>query len=236
MIFVLTTTDIPTDHFTPCTCERGNYRIFFSPTIGQQRLTSPPRQDSSYLLPQHRQLYHPNYHYPNFLLGGSRSLQNLVAVSQRYCQPVVTLKAGCIGNDSKNWLLNPGTSSQSEGCSSKWLIWLVCREPLLLCTHSWPRAIQSSLFAAQSGEKDPRPWTCGDVWDLQQRQSTPRPGPSSGTCLPPQYIHVDREIFIDGSHAVHSLSGEGAYWLIPVHPQDRLLLAVKWDSKILMLL
>ena len=30
-----------------------------------------------------------------------------------------------------NWLLSPGTSSQSEGYSSKWLIWLVCREPLI---------------------------------------------------------------------------------------------------------
>ena len=32
----------------------------------------------------------------------------------------------------KNWLLNPESSSQSEGYSSKWLIWLVVREPLLL--------------------------------------------------------------------------------------------------------
>ena len=32
----------------------------------------------------------------------------------------------------KNWLLNPGTSSQSEWCSSKWLIWLVCREPCIV--------------------------------------------------------------------------------------------------------
>ena len=28
--------------------------------------------------------------------------------------------------------LSPGTSSQSEGYSSKWLIWLVCREPLYI--------------------------------------------------------------------------------------------------------
>ena len=33
---------------------------------------------------------------------------------------------------AKNWLLNPGTSSQNEGYSSNWLIWLVCREPLML--------------------------------------------------------------------------------------------------------
>ena len=43
-------------------------------------------------------------------------------------------KAGCIGNNGKNRLLSPGTSSQSEEYSSKWLIWLVCREPLhLIC-------------------------------------------------------------------------------------------------------
>ena len=65
---------------------------------------------------------------------GSQSLQNLtfVAFSQRYCWPLLTLKEGCTGNNDKSWLLNPGTSSQSEGCSSKWLIWLVHREPL--CT------------------------------------------------------------------------------------------------------
>ena len=37
-----------------------------------------------------------------------------------------------MGNNGKNWLLSPGISSQSEGYSSKWLIWLVCREPLIL--------------------------------------------------------------------------------------------------------
>ena len=61
---------------------------------------------------------------------GSQSLQNLIAISQRSSWLVLTLKAGCIGNDGKNWLVNLGTSSQSEGHSSKWLIWLVCREPL----------------------------------------------------------------------------------------------------------
>ena len=61
---------------------------------------------------------------------GSRSSQNLVAISQRYCRPLLTLKADCIGNNGKYWLLSPGTNSQSEGYSSKWLIWLVCREPL----------------------------------------------------------------------------------------------------------
>ncbi len=55
---------------------------------------------------------------------GSRSLQNLVAI----CQPLLTIKAGCNG---KNWLLNPESNSQSEGYSSKWLIWLVVREPLV---------------------------------------------------------------------------------------------------------
>ena len=46
-----------------------------------------------------------------FTHRGSRSLQNLVAISRRYCQPLVILKAGCIGNNGKNWLLNPVTSS-----------------------------------------------------------------------------------------------------------------------------
>ena len=61
---------------------------------------------------------------------GSRSLQNLVAISQRYCRPLLIIKPGCIGSSGKNRLLNPESSSQSEGYSSKWLIWLVCREPL----------------------------------------------------------------------------------------------------------
>ena len=65
----------------------------------------------------------------------SRSLQNLVAVSQRYYRPLLTIKAGCIGSNGKNWLLNPESSSQSEGYSSKWLIWLVVREPLLWNTN-----------------------------------------------------------------------------------------------------
>ena len=69
---------------------------------------------------------HVNY----TITRGSQSLQNLVAISQGYCQPVVTLNTGYKGNNGKNWLLSPGTSSQSEGYSSKWLIWLVCRESL----------------------------------------------------------------------------------------------------------
>ena len=35
------------------------------------------------------------------IFRGSRSLQNLVAVTQRYCQPLLTLKAGHIGNNDK---------------------------------------------------------------------------------------------------------------------------------------
>ena len=45
---------------------------------------------------------------------GSRSLQNLVAISQKYCQPLLTIKAGCMGSNGKNWLLNPESSSQSK--------------------------------------------------------------------------------------------------------------------------
>ena len=46
---------------------------------------------------------------------GSRSLQNLVAISQKYCQPLLTIKAGCMGSNGKNWLLKPENSSQNEG-------------------------------------------------------------------------------------------------------------------------
>ena len=66
---------------------------------------------------------------------GSRRLQNPVAISQRYCQPLLPSKARCIGNNGKIWLLNPETSSQSEGYISKWLIWLVCGEPLVSILH-----------------------------------------------------------------------------------------------------
>ena len=33
---------------------------------------------------------------------GSRNLQNVVAISQRYCQSLLTIKAGCIGSNGKN--------------------------------------------------------------------------------------------------------------------------------------
>ena len=66
-----------------------------------------------------------------YLIRGSRSLQNLVAISQKYCQLLLTIKAGYMGSNGKNWLLNPKSSSQSEGYRSKWLIWLLVREPLL---------------------------------------------------------------------------------------------------------
>ena len=55
-----------------------------------------------------------------YTCGGSRSLPNHVPFPLG-----VTL--GCIGKYGKNWLLNPRTSSQSEGYSNKWL---VCGEPL----------------------------------------------------------------------------------------------------------
>ena len=44
---------------------------------------------------------------------------------------MLTSTASCIGNNGKNWLLSPETSSQSEGYGSKWLIWLVCGEALI---------------------------------------------------------------------------------------------------------
>ena len=70
--------------------------------------------------------------YLTSIFRGSRSLRNLVAISQRSWWPLLTLKADCIGKNGKHWLHNPQTSSQSEGYSSKWLVWLVCKEPLIL--------------------------------------------------------------------------------------------------------
>ena len=59
------------------------------------------------------------------------TLQTLVATSQRYYQPVLIPKVGCKGNNGKNGYSIQGlVSSRSEGYSSKWPIWLVCREPL----------------------------------------------------------------------------------------------------------
>ena len=81
-----------------------------------------------------------------YSIRGSLSLQNLVAISQRYYRPVLISKAGCKGNNGKNWLLNPGASSQSEGNSSKWLIWLVCRESLiLLYVHQMVRPVDNLI-------------------------------------------------------------------------------------------
>ena len=63
---------------------------------------------------------------------GSRSLQNLVTISQRYCRPLLTLKAGCIGNNGKTGYSIQGLVSKAKDTVlSKWLIWLVCGEPLV---------------------------------------------------------------------------------------------------------
>ena len=59
-------------------------------------------------------------------------------------------KASCIGSNGKNWLLNPGTSSQSEGYSSKWLIWLVCREPLHIMVRTYFAKDDRSWFPYSS--------------------------------------------------------------------------------------
>ena len=71
-----------------------------------------------------------------YILRGSQSLQNLITTFQRYCQPVLILKMQLQRNNGKKLLINPGTSSsQSEGYSSKWPKWLVCRVPsILTCT------------------------------------------------------------------------------------------------------
>ena len=46
------------------------------------------------------------FNLPETLNRGSRSLQNLVAISMRHCQSLLTLKAGCIIiHVGYNWLL-----------------------------------------------------------------------------------------------------------------------------------
>lgn len=55
----------------------------------------------------------PGGRLPTCACQGLLKLQNLVPICQKYCWPVLTLRAGF------KWLLNPGTSSQSEGYSSK---------------------------------------------------------------------------------------------------------------------
>ena len=82
-----------------------------------------------------------------YICRGSRNLQKLVAISQRYYRPVLISKAGCKGNNGRNWLHDPGASSQSEGNSSKWLIWLVCREPL----HMYKFANNIRIVASSPG-------------------------------------------------------------------------------------
>ena len=47
------------------------------------------------------------------------SLQTLIAISQRNYRPWLTIKAVCMGNNGLSWLPSPGTSSHSEGYSSK---------------------------------------------------------------------------------------------------------------------
>ena len=55
--------------------------------------------------------------FPKFI-----NLNKIIAISLRYCQLVLVLTLRPV----------PGTSNQSEGCSSKWLTWLMCREPLIM--------------------------------------------------------------------------------------------------------
>ena len=49
------------------------------------------------------------------------------------------IKSRLYRNNGQSWLLSPGTSSQSEGYNSKWLIWLACREPL-------PQTVDTQVF------------------------------------------------------------------------------------------
>jgi hypothetical protein len=69
----------------------------------------------------------------------------------RYYWLVVILKTGCIGKYGKNRLLNPGTSSQSDGNSSKWLIWLVCGESLSRRERERERERESTHRALYTG-------------------------------------------------------------------------------------
>ena len=71
----------------------------------------------------------------------TKSCNQLPTIYQYYW-PVLIFTAGCIGNNSRNWLLSPLTSSQSKKdteteINSKWLIWLVCREPLQVHWALW---------------------------------------------------------------------------------------------------
>ena len=111
-------------------------------------------------------------HIHVLLVRGSRSLQNVVAIFQRYNWPVLTSIAGCIGKDGNNWLLNPETSSRSEGYSSKWLIWLVCGEPLLVscyyvgvcCDGWWAWRLVADGSSEYSGRPSLSPLLPGNHW------------------------------------------------------------------------
>ena len=51
-----------------------------------------------------------------------------VCVCERVCVCVCVCVRVCVCMSARS----PGTSSQSAGHSDKWLIWLVCREPLIM--------------------------------------------------------------------------------------------------------
>ena len=76
-----------------------------------------------------------------YVLSGRGELPKLF---HGHCLPVAILKASCKGKYGQKWLPSPRTSSQSEGYSTKWLIWLVYREPLY--TQSYCGFIQAILY------------------------------------------------------------------------------------------
>ena len=52
------------------------------------------------------------------------------------------LKAGCIGNNGKNGYSIQGLVAKvKDTVRNKWLIWLVCGEPLMLSVHKYVSAI-----------------------------------------------------------------------------------------------
>ena len=60
----------------------------------------------------------------------SRCIQNLVAVSQRYYQ--CSSQEQLVNETKAKMATISRDQQQSEGYSSKWIIWLVCKEPLML--------------------------------------------------------------------------------------------------------
>ena len=78
------------------------------------------------------------------------SIQNLVVISIGYALPTT---ADIRSRLYKLAILGPGTSSQGEGYSSKWLIWLVCGEPLQAYTWICMEEVNILICRGESHDK-----------------------------------------------------------------------------------